>query len=416
MSKTRYVIEITQLINWHGKLTGIPRVMHELGQRFNKNNQSIFVKWNGSNFEEVSFPDNRESESRGLDIEEHPPAKSSTLLKKSKSIVGKNRLVRYVYSKVFLNKYSDRNPVANKYQPKKGDKLLVIWGEWADQKYIDALFDMCISDRVDVFHVSNDIIPILLPHFSGHSTVPQLSYVKKIFPVCSGIFSISSSTGKDLKEWLKKEKLNIPLIKVFRLGDDFKSDSVEAPKSKKSKEFIKNPFIICVGTIEARKNHTLLYYTYKLAKSRKVTLPKLIIIGRRGWKTENIYDFITEDPEVKNDILVLENVSDEELSWFYKHATFTIYPSFYEGWGLPIAESLANQTPCIASGTSSMQEIAGDLVDYFNPASTDECLSAILRASRPEYLKKIKMRAERYRLARWDDSYQAIIDGMEKRN
>ena len=70
----------------------------------------------------------------------------------------------------------------------------------------------------------------------------------------------------------------------------------------------------------------------------------------------------------------MHNCSDEELAWMYKNCAFSIYPSFYEGWGLPIAESAFYGAPCLASSTSSMPEVAGSAVDYFNPASTDSCM------------------------------------------
>ena len=136
-------------------------------------------------------------------------------------------------------------------------------------------------------------------------------------------------------------------------------------------------FLLCVGTIEVRKNHALLYSTYKLADERGIELPPMVIVGRRGWLSEDIYEVMTHDPQTRAKFVFLHDATDEELAWLYRHCEFTVYPSFYEGWGLPIGESLAYGVPCVASRTSSMPEVAGELIPYFSPSSADECLEAI---------------------------------------
>ncbi|PLS81050.1 glycosyltransferase family 1 protein, partial [Candidatus Saccharibacteria bacterium] len=99
-------------------------------------------------------------------------------------------------------------------------------------------------------------------------------------------------------------------------------------------------FIICVGTQEVRKNHALLYYAYKLGLQKQMRLPRLIIVGREGWLTDDIRRMITTDPYVGSLITPMKDVGDEELTWLYQNALFAVFPSFYEGWGLPIAEAV----------------------------------------------------------------------------
>ena len=163
-----------------------------------------------------------------------------------------------------------------------------------------------------------------------------------------------------------------------------------------------------VGTIEARKNHTLLYYVYKLAKSRGIDLPVSVIVGRRGWKTEQIYDFMTQDPEVKDKFVFLHDASDENLSWLYSHAKLSVIPSFCEGWGMPIAESVARGTPCICSNKTSMIEVAEGYVEHFDPSSTDECLERIVTMLTPESQKKWRTKCAEYKQTTWDESYTSV--------
>jgi glycosyltransferase involved in cell wall biosynthesis len=122
---------------------------------------------------------------------------------------------------------------------------------------------------------------------------------------------------------------------------------------------------------------------------------------------------MTTDPETKDKFVILEQASDEELSWLYENCQFSVYPSFYEGWGLPIAESIAHGTPCICSNTSSMPEIAGDLLTYFSPASTDECLQAITGLLKPGALDKAKDRLKDYKPVAWNDTFNSVNARLE---
>jgi glycosyltransferase involved in cell wall biosynthesis len=119
---------------------------------------------------------------------------------------------------------------------------------------------------------------------------------------------------------------------------------------------------------------------------------------------------MTTDPEVKDSFLFLHDASDEELSWLYDHSLFSVYPSFYEGWGLPIAESIAHQVPCACSNTSSMPEVAGDFVTYFSPASTDECLAAITHLLDNNTRKKAKTRLSDYQPSGWNQTFKQLTE------
>lgn len=126
-------------------------------------------------------------------------------------------------------------------------------------------------------------------------------------------------------KWVKKIKKHVPPIEVVRLGDDFNFVSSKKPKDVNR---VSSKFIICVGTIEARKNHTLLYYVYKRALEKNIDLPDLAIVGRRGWQTDDIYNLIQNDPGINKKIHFFENRGDDELSWLYENCLFSVYPAF----------------------------------------------------------------------------------------
>lgn len=402
---SRLYIDVTQLMHWPGMLTGIPRVMNELSIRYAKEDDVCFVVWDKRRrlYTTVRLlPSNKTGRATFVDDDKGGIA----LTKSTVGLLKKNRATRvftkYIPGKRTAKKLLLSNSNNRVAEISPGDRLLILWGEWASINFIDYVL-MLNNLGVKIIQVAYDVLPLITPQYSGHSTDSMRIYNTKIMPICSLVLSISESTKRDLIAWMKSSELKVPTIKVFRLGDNFKRIKPEKPSNI---SIINDErYILCVGTIEARKNHTLLYYVYKLAHDRNIRLPKLVIVGRNGWRTDDFFKIATEDPRTQDSFIFLTSTSDEELAWLYENSLFTVYPSFYEGWGLPIAESIFYGVPCISSNTSSMPEIAGDLIDYFSPVSTDECLTAICKLLKPNELKNSIKRIEKYRPTSWDDTY-----------
>lgn len=410
----KYVIDTSQIIQWTGRLTGVPRVEYELARRFLKEDNAVFVAWRGDGFYEVdarSIFQLRERDLQEADQSSPVSSSQSTTLTTLKKLVLRapfaSATIRYARSvrqrrAVKKNQKNDR-----KYQITAGDVLFIGQGLWYDKAYIEALVGYARTG-VRVVQVVYDMLPLVAPQYSGHSTEWLREYATAVYPVADRLLAISHYTNLDIQHWLTEQGLHIPPIAEFVLGDDFK---VVEPLKPQQRAIPEN-YILCVGTIEARKNHTLLYYVYKLARSRGVELPSLVIVGRRGWHTENIIDLMCTDPDVKDKVLILENASDSELSWLYQNCRFTVYPSFYEGWGLPVAESLHYKKPCVTSNTSSMPEVGGKAAIYFNPNSTDELLDIIVRLNDDKELAVAYEAAAHYRGTTWDATYAQIIKSI----
>ncbi len=293
--------------------------------------------------------------------------------------------------------------------------LLLCANYYGDLLFVDHVVELH-GEGVLVAHIAYDLLPVVTPQYCGHSTERLANYVQNVYPVCDTILAISEHTKRDIASWLTASGLRVPNIDVFRLGDDF---TLEAPRQPTDESFLdaynrNTDFLLCVGTIEVRKNHALLYYTYKLAHEQHIELPPIVIVGRRSWLSDDLYEVMTHDPQTKAQFVFLHDASDEELAWLYRHCQFSVYPSFYEGWGLPIGESLANGVPCVASRSSSMPEVAGELIPYFSPASADECLQAITAMLRPGSLDEAKRTISSYQPARWDDTFETVWNSVQE--
>lgn len=402
---SRLYIDITELANWQGKLTGVPRVIDEVAKRFHKHQENVvFVKWAPGGYS-LSTYDSTNHESS----EETVAVSPENLTKRAaRKVYRKSRIARKAVNIARQKTGSAKNISVSALELHKGDVLFVL-AEWhgGDPSFVEFL-KAAKNKGVKLVQMTHDMLPIVTPQYSGHSTEMLKNYSTQVYPLCDLIFSNSEHTKKDVIGWLSKNKLFVPQIDVIRLGDDFSNVTSRKPKIDFPEEYL-----LCVGTIEARKNHTLLYYAYKLAEQKKIKLPKIVVVGRLGWLAEDMYKIITTDPETKDSFIFLHGINDNELAWLYKNCLFTVYPSFYEGWGLPIAESISHGKTVIASNTSSMPEIAGDLISYFNPSSSSECLERIKYLMVKDNLAEATKKIEKYSPYSWDSTYDIIYKAIK---
>ena len=196
-------------------------------------------------------------------------------------------------------------------------------------------------------------------------------------------------------------------MSIIRIGDELPKEIVVSRENVLPAEYV-----LCCGTIEVRKNHGVLYRAWKLLYRKwGEKLPALVLVGHPGWYTADLVALMQRDPETKNKIIILKQVLDTELPYLYERCLFTVYPSYYEGWGLPIAESLAYGKFCLSSNTSSMQEIAPKLVDFFNPENSFELAEKLDHyfTNREELKRKEQKVRDEYQLTSWKQTAQDVL-------
>lgn len=399
---TRIIIDLTEFRTWSGHLTGVQRVVYGLAKALHETDTEIEYVTFDKSFQTIDFQEflnivvPKEQMATSVDATIGLRYKAKTVLRKAyhmspaaiKSYLTPTRKDRL--KRLAISTYNRARKLKNirQYRPKvmdstaafqfkPGDVLVSAGRAWDSEVYVAALESVKREYGVRLAYVVYDLIPIYQQHTFGQGLTERYSrYLYSILKQADYLFPISESTEHDLRKFADEiGVLKLPKIEVIRLGDDVAEKESAVPPS-----FIKNPhsFTMCVGTIEARKNHIEIYYAYKLAAEKGITLPDMYIIGKPGWLTGDLLYFLQNDIDIKDKITIVHNVSDDDLAWMYGHALFTVYPSQYEGWGLPIAESLALGTPCIASNTSSMVEIAPEYVDHISPFDTNELLERMV--------------------------------------
>jgi len=173
----------------------------------------------------------------------------------------------------------------------------------------------------------------------------------------------------------------------------------------------KTPYVLVVGTLEVRKNLWQLATVWdRLRRQSGRALPKLVFAGRRGWLNDDFENLLMASGRLGGWVEIVEEPDDTALSYLYRNCLFTVTVSFYEGWGLPIGESLAYGKTAVVSNTSAMPEVGGDLVEYCDPHDIDDIEAACLRLiDDPAHRQALEARISSARLRSWDDVATDIL-------
>lgn len=176
------------------------------------------------------------------------------------------------------------------------------------------------------------------------------------------------------------------------------------------------PFVLCVCTIEARKNHVYLFLIWQRMIEDGIDVPDLVFVGRPGWRVSELLDQIEASRFLDGRLHILNGLTDEELSGLYDRCLFTAFPSFVEGWGLPVGESLAHGKVCVASSTSSIPEVGGEHVIYVDPFDITSGYAAISKLiCHPEELGRLEERIRTGSIPRtWRHVGQDFFEKLER--
>jgi len=189
----------------------------------------------------------------------------------------------------------------------------------------------------------------------------------------------SAFVARELRRFLTKEMdLQTPVYPVPLATEMALSPPEPWAEESLRAEFGEAGYVLCVSTIEIRKNHVYLVRIWQeLMQSGRTDLPKLVFVGKWGWEIDHLQDLLHRTNNLDGMVRVLNGVSDTMLASLYRNSRFSIYPSFAEGWGLPIGESLVLGKPCISAGVTSMPEVGGSLVRYVDPVDVKTGLAAV---------------------------------------
>jgi glycosyltransferase involved in cell wall biosynthesis len=215
------------------------------------------------------------------------------------------------------------------------------------------------------------------------------------------IIADSYNTKKDIVNYygVREEKISVIHLGASRGYRQLENQIVESVRSKYHLNF---PFVLFIGTIEPRKNIPVLLKAFSICKKKLPEL-KLVIVGQKGWKYHAVFTTIT-NLHLQNDVLFLQYVPHEDLPAIYNAAELFVYPSLYEGFGLPPLEAMQCGVPVITSNTSSLPEIVGERGAMVNPDDIQGLASMMFDLLSDDSLRKENIRygLSRARLFSWE--------------
>jgi glycosyltransferase involved in cell wall biosynthesis len=249
---------------------------------------------------------------------------------------------------------------------------------------------------VDLFHDPGYFVPVLRGGarrvVTFHDMVPFVHketnsrkyfwYMRNVIRLAARmadhIIAVSEHTKRDIIDTLGTDPERITVIHsaaraVFRVLP--RSDSLQAVLERHK---IRQPYILNVGTIEPRKNIPRLLEAYHRLRRRHRIPHQLVIAGALGWLYKPVFETL-EKLDFGDDVRLTGFVSNEELNVLYNLADIFVFPSLYEGFGLPLLEALSCGAAVAASRTSCIPEILGTAAVYFEPTEIDSICEALLR-------------------------------------
>lgn len=261
-----------------------------------------------------------------------------------------------------------------------------------------------------------DMSPILLPEtrWGKREKIYYTHFFHRNLKVAKKIIAISENTKKDL---IDLYHLPSDKIKVIYLAADkrFKpAESAAAVAEIRKKYELNYPYLLFVGTLEPRKNIPNLIEAFNKIKDKNSKL-KLLLVGKKGWKFESIFNLINA-LKLNERVIYVGYVQDEDIPLLINAAELFVYPSIYEGFGLPPLEAMACGTPVITSDISSLPEVAGDAGIMVDPYNVNELADEIIKVLNNNKLKEELSRKgqERTKLFSWEKCAKETLEVFEE--
>ncbi|HEX5483537.1 MAG TPA: glycosyltransferase family 1 protein [Terriglobia bacterium] len=292
-----------------------------------------------------------------------------------------------------------------------------------------------LRDRPDLFWGTSQVLPLNLPSTiaklltihdlvwkrhpkttTAYDQFIQRLFTKRSIAAADRILPPSGSTKKDILDLFGVPPEKIHVI-YHGVSPKFRPyDSKYASESISSKYNLLPKYVFTVGTLEPRKNLGSLIDAFIMLKKRGNFTHQLVIAGPQGWGNLKLQEKAKKEQIAPDDIRFLGFVPDEDLPLLYSGAAAFVFPTLYEGFGLPLLEAMACGTPVACSNRSSLPEIGADAAIYFNPESADEIAHAIDKLLGDQTLRQNLMQRglQRVQQFSWDSCARKFLAAFEE--
>jgi glycosyltransferase involved in cell wall biosynthesis len=433
MPGRRYVFDITELVRFahRGKrfgLSGIPRILlllayYAMRVRPNQVRVGYFDNIDGC-YKEFQDTDALIEFERLKEI----LSNTQNYIKPVKHWKYERKFLKYIYHNfayaVALNAkrfqhaiLGGRSASSRRLNLGRGDCVVCLGGSWNTLdlfRYLQEA-DLLKPGAADLAVLVPDMIPTLSKCVTGVVAVPQFEHwLKELLRLGTPFLVNSDSTLNDLKKWCHRHDYKDAKIAKFAFGDEMvllSGTSVRADVLALEG----CQYVLAVGPLTGRKNGGNLIRAWQSISTRlpQDRLPVLVFAGSEAGDSV-VRCGLSEDLTAWDKLRFIRSPNDSELHHLYKNCLFTVYPSLYEGWGLPISESLWHGKVCATSNVSSMPEVGGKRCEYFDPTDPNDMAQVIERLiADPAYLEACARRIDHAQLRTWEQAAKALLATLD---
>lgn len=273
------------------------------------------------------------------------------------------------------------------------------------------------SEGVRIVSVIYDLIPLTHPQFCDEGLVRVFEHwFDWVTRTADGFIAISRTIIEQVQhevQWrLGQEAAAQRWFDFFHLGSDLDQANPHMVVRQELKQmFRERPIYLMVSTIEPRKNHRYLLDAFDLLWSQGHNVG-LCFIGKIGWKTEQLIERIRQHPQLGKQLFMWNDLSDRELEYCYMNARSLVFPSYVEGFGLPLVEAMQRGLPAMASDIPVFREIGGDAMAYFG-LSDPSTLARLVGQFESTGTFPAKDDLVKWKWLSWKDSADQFISRVE---
>jgi glycosyltransferase involved in cell wall biosynthesis len=302
------------------------------------------------------------------------------------------------------------------------------WNFWTIQKYLRKNpVDIYLTQYITPFFVPKSTKIITIIHDISFNFFPQfikwsdLFFLKLLIPIslrrADKIIGVSKFTHDEIIKYYKIRPEKVSWVHNAVSEDFLKQDTSDEKKELVKKKYnLPEKYILYLGTLQPRKNITTLIEAFNLAKD-KLNNTKLVIAGGKGHNFDKNIDRYVEEYNLEKNVIMPGFIDEEDKTALMKSAQVFVFPSLYEGFGIPILEAMSVGIPIVISDIPPHREIAGEAALFFDPKSPTDLSEKLLKVITGDALKttlteKAKADLSRFSWEKTAENFIKIIDNL----
>jgi glycosyltransferase involved in cell wall biosynthesis len=276
------------------------------------------------------------------------------------------------------------------------------------------------NKRIKKFITIHDLTALIHPEYYPSSTVEFMKIILGSIKPDTFVTCVSESTRQDFLAYMPSFAPARASVVYLAAGGNFyccQDQELIAQTGRKYRIPVGSPYFMALSTLNPNKNFERIINSFiRMVKENPLKDLHLVLVGASGWNSERIFKEAENSGEIAKRIILTGYVADEDLAPLYSGALAFLFPSLYEGFGLPPLEAMKCGTPVITSNNSSLPEVVGDAAITINPRDEDALCQAMLDVYKSEPLRK-KLSAlslERAKMFNWEKTTRESITAYKQ--